>query len=208
VSRFLRELVGAPFLGREEFMKTIYAMFLILLLLGVMGCSVPIAKVQKPLCSFVKEVKTTKGGLMGKKKIVTLKDFRGNEAYEEDMENFQKAAEEYVAQHPSLSETAKNNLKSMQVTDGSTKDEVTLLLGKPDKVISPASKNPYGADEIWVYSLRKMQAYTVFIMPVFLAHESYCLYFKNGVLLEIERHYLRQVVGQAPGPGLNNKSKK
>jgi hypothetical protein len=189
-------------------MRMITVVVFIILLSGITGCSVPVSSVQKPLCSFVKEVKVAKGGMMGKKKIVTLTDFRGNEAYEEDMENFQKTVEEYVAQHPSLSEAAKGNLKNMQVTSGSTKEDVTLLLGKPDKIISPAGKNPYGAEEIWVYSMHKRQAYTVFIMPVFFPRESYCLYFKDGVLLEIERHYLKQVVGQAPGPGLTGSVKK
>lgn len=189
-------------------MKTILIMAIIFLLSGITGCSMPVFAVQKSLNSFVKEVKVAKGGMMGKKKTVTLTDFRGNEAYEEDMENAQKAAEEYVEQHPSLSETAKNNLKNMQVTSGSTKEEVAFLLGKPDKIISTAGKNPYGAQDIWVYGMHKMQAYTVFILPVFLARQSYYLYFKDGLLLEIERHYLRQVVGQAPGPGLSSTNRK
>jgi hypothetical protein len=189
-------------------MKIISMLFLIFLLSGIAGCSTPVVKSQKSLSSYIKEEKVVKGGFMGKKKVITLKDFRENEVYEEDMENSQKVAEEYIAKHASLSEAAKNNLKKMQVAQGSSQEEVTLLLGKPDKIISPAGKNPYGASEIWIYGIHKMQAFTVFIIPVSVIHESYYLYFKDGMLSEIERHYLKQVVGQAPGPGLSGSAKK
>jgi hypothetical protein len=189
-------------------MKMVSITAVIFLLLGITGCSTPVIRPEKSLFSYTKEEKTVKGGFMGKKKIVTLKDFRENEVYEEDMEDFQKLAQEYVAQHPSLSETAKENLKGMQVTCGSTKEEVEFLLGKPDKIISPTGDNPPGAREIWVYSIHKMHAYTVFIIPVFVAHESYWLHFKDGALQEINRHYIKQVVGQSPGPGLSGAVKK
>jgi len=172
---------------------------MVLVLLSMTGCSMPAAAIQRPLYSFTKEVKTSKGGFMSKKKIVTVTDFRGKEAYEEDMEGFQKEAEEYISKHPDLKEAAKDNLRNLRVTQGSGADEVTFLLGKPDKVIRAAGESPYGASEIWIYKINRMQMFTIFILPVFPVHEGYYLYFNDGALVEIERHYLEQVVHQGQG---------
>ena len=131
-----------------------------------------------------------------------IKDFRGNEAYEEDMEGLKKEAQVYISQHPALSETAKNNLRELKVTQGSAVDEVAFLLGKPDKVSKSSGGGRYGASEIWIYKLSKIRVFTVFVFPVFLVHEAYYLYFKEGTLVEIERHYLKQVIEQGAGPGV------
>ncbi len=182
-------------------MKIILIPFMVLVLLSMTGCSMPVATVQRPLYSFTKEVKTSKGGFMSKKKIVTVTDFRGKETYEEDMEGFQKETEEYISKHPDLKEAAKDNLRNLRVTQGSGADEVTFLLGKPDKVIRAAGKSRYGASEIWIYKINKIRMFTIFIFPVFFVHEGYYLYFKDGALVEIERHYLKQVVRQGQGRG-------
>jgi len=181
-------------------MKIISIPIIALVLFSMIGCSMPAAAIQRTLCSFTREEKVTKG-FMGERKSVTIKDFRGNEAYDEDMEGFKKEAEEYISKHPDLKEAAKDNLRNLRITQGSGADEVTLLLGKPDKVVRAAGKSPYGASEIWIYKLSKMRAFTIFIIPVFFVHEGYYLYFKDRALVEIERHYLEQVVHQGQGAG-------
>ncbi len=145
---------------------------------------------------------------MGKKKSITIKDFRGNDAYDEDIEALKADVEKYISQHPDLSESEKNNLRALKVTQGATVDEAILLLGKPDKSVRAAGGGRYGASEIWIYKISKIRVFTIFILPVFPVHEGYYLYFKDGALVEIERHYLKQVVQQGEGPGIiESKSK-
>jgi len=110
--------------------------------------------------------------------------------------------EGYISQHPELSETARNNLRELKVTQGSTVAEAALLLGKPDKVAKTSGGARYGASEVWIYKLSKIRAFTIFIVPVCFVHEAYYLYFKDGALVEIERHYLTQSVQQGAGPGV------
>lgn len=182
-------------------MKIISIPVVVLFLLSLIGCSMPTSALQGSLYSILKQEKVTQSGF-GRKKVITIKDFRGNEAYEEDIERLKKEAEEYISQHPNLSETAKNNLRELKVTQGSTVDEVAFLLGKPDKASKTSGGGRYGASEIWIYRISKMRIFTVFILPVFPVHEAYYLYFKDGALVEIERHYLKQVVEQGAGPGV------
>ena len=162
----------------------------------------PVVTAQKPLYSFTKEQKTVKGGFMGKKKSVTIKNFRESQAYEEEIDDLKIEAEKYISSHPDLSESAKSNLRKLMVTDGSTKEEVIFLLGKPDKIMSVTGTGHYGAQEILLYRINKLRAFTVLIIPVFFVHESYCLYFKDGVLVEIEKHHLQQLITQSHGPGV------
>ena len=67
-------------------MKIISVSTIVLVILSMIGCSMPIVAIQRPLYSFTREEKITKGGFMGKKKSITIKDFRGNDAYDEDIE--------------------------------------------------------------------------------------------------------------------------
>ncbi len=190
-------------------MKIISVSTIVLVSLSLIGCcSIPVTAIQSPLYSFTREEKITKGGFMGKKKSITIKDFRGNEAYDEDIVALKAEIEKYISQHPDLSESAKSNLRELKVTQGATGDEVTLLLGKPDKVVRAGGGGPYGASEIWIYKISKIRIFTIFIIPVFFVHEGYYLYFKDGRLVEIERHYLKQVVQQSEGPGVTESKKK
>ncbi|MFA4843126.1 MAG: hypothetical protein WC658_04760, partial [Candidatus Omnitrophota bacterium] len=104
--------------------------FLILLAGFLSGCSMPAVSAQKQLYSFTREEKKVKG-VFAKKKSVSVKDFRGVEMYEEDMQALQQEAEEYIAAHPNLSEEIKTNLKQLRVAAGENEEEVKLLLGEP-----------------------------------------------------------------------------
>ncbi|MDP3731715.1 MAG: hypothetical protein Q8R31_01615 [Candidatus Omnitrophota bacterium] len=189
-------------------MKIISIPVVFLVSLSLIGCSMPTVAIQRPLYSFTREEKITKGGFMGKRKSIAIKDFRGNEAYDEDIETFKAEVEKYISRHPDLSEPAKDNLRALKVTQGAGVDEVILLLGKPDKAVRAGGGGKYGASEIWIYRINKIRAFTIFIIPVFPVHEGYYLYFKDGALVEIERHYLKQVVQQSEGPGVIESKKK
>ena len=189
-------------------MKIISVSTIVLVILGMVGCSLPTAAIQRPLYSFTREEKRIKSGFGGERESITIKDFRGNGAYDEDIEALKKEVEEYISQHPDLSDSAKNNLREIKVTPGASRNEVVLLLGKPDKLARVSGSGRYGASEIWIYKLSKVRVFTVFILPVFPVHEGYYLYFKDGALVEIERHYLRQVVEQHAGPGVIESKKK
>lgn len=95
-----------------------------------------------------------------------------------------------------MSEQAKKDLRELKVTQGATASEVVLLLNDPDKIMK-TSGGKYAADEIWIYRISRLRAFTIFIFPVFFVHEGYYLYFKDGVLQEIEKHYLKQVIKQS-----------
>jgi len=188
-------------------MRIISVFAIVLFLFIASGCSIPTVTAQKPLYSFTKEEKMVKGGFMGSRKSVTVKNFRESRAYEEEIDDFKIEVEKYISSHPDLNDSAKSNLRNLMVTDGSTKEEVAFLLGKPDKIINVTSANHYGAQEIWVYKINRLRAFTVVIVPVFFVHESYCLYFKDGALVEIERHNLKQIINQNPGPGVSTSRK-
>lgn len=183
-------------------MREILALGMILFCLNLLGCSVPSAARYQQLYSFIREEKKVKSG-MSKRKIVSIKDFRENDRYEEDMAALKEEVEKYILAHPDLNEQAKSNLRELKVALSATKDEVSLLLGKPKKIIRAQSNaNPYNASEIWTYRINKIRAFTVFIIPIFLVHEGYYLYFKDNALVGIERHYLKQIVQQGSAPGL------
>lgn len=166
--------------------------FLILILsyIYISGCcSVPTALSLSQLYSFTKETKKIKGGLG--KKVVLIKDFRENEAYDEDILTLKEEIEKYISTHTDLSETTKNNLRELKLTERATKEEVRLLLGEPDRIIKAGIKT-YSATEIWIYRINKINTFTIIVIPVFFANEGYYLYFKDSGLIAIERHYLRQ----------------
>jgi len=178
-------------------MKRLSILVIVFILLNMIGCSMPTVTTARPLYSFTKTERISKGGLMSKQKFISYNDFRGQEAYDEDIDGLKKDVEAYILKHPDLNEQTKDNLRALRVTQGATVAEVTLLLNQPDRVIKAASGAPYGATEIWVYRISKLRAFTIFIFPIFFVHEGYYLYFKDGMLQEIERHYLRQVIRQS-----------
>ena len=63
-------------------------------------------------------------------------------------------------------------------------------MGEPDKII----KGVRETSEVWIYTIKKMDAFTVFIIPIFFTHQSYYLYFDGDRLKNIERHYLEQLL--------------
>jgi len=133
---------------------------------------------------------------MFSKKYESIKDFRGIEMYDEDIDALKEEVKEYIVAHPELSDAKKKDLRELKVMQGETKEEVRLLLGSPDKIVNP---------QTWVYKISTWRAFTVFIVPVFFVHEGYYLYFKDDILTGIEKHYLKQLIEQSAGPGVYEK---
>lgn len=182
--------------------KNIYIIFI---LFCICGCSSPRVSTYNQLYSFTKEKKTVKV-TFGKKEVVSLRDFQENEAYDEYVTDLQVKVEKYILEHPELSEEAKKNLRELKVSAGSNKAEVELLLGEPLKV-NAAKNNAYGATELWIYKISKIDITTIFIIPVFWTHQGYYLYFKDNALAGIEKHYLEPLI-QTTSPsatGIENK---
>jgi len=182
-------------------MKRILPLVLILFCFIIFGCSVPSVANYSQLHTFIKDEQVIKGGFGSKKKILLIKDVRGNDMYDENIVELKEVVEKYISIHPDLSESTKNNLRELKITEGTTKEEVEILLGKPDKVIRQGNKVS-ATSEIWIYRINKMNAFTIFIFPVFFAHEGYYLYFKDNLLTTIQRHYLAQIIQQSAGPGV------
>lgn len=180
-------------MGRELFlMKKRLFFTLILSCFYFAGCcSIPRANSYKQLYSITKEEKKAKRSFGGRSKIISIKDFRGNERYDEDMAALKEKVEKYIFNHADLNDAVKNNLRELKVTEGATKEEVGLLLGDPDKAVKLA-KRVDNASEMWVYKTSKSSVFTVVFLPVFFGHEKYYLYFKDNNLALIERHYLEQ----------------
>jgi len=185
-------------------MKKIQFLILIFFCVCIYGCSIPSVANQNQISSYYKEGKK-KSSFLGGEKPLSLKDFRQNEAYEEDMTALKEEAEKYISGHPGLSDSAKNNLRELKVTQGASRQEVELLLGKPDKVSRLGAGADYDATEVWIYKISRIRAFTIFIVPVLFVHEGYYLYFKDDILAGIEKHSLRQVIEQGAGPGVVQK---
>ena len=183
-------------------MKRIKLPVLILFCLIILGCSLPGVANYSQLHSFIKEEKIIKGGFGSKKKVLSVKDFRGTDMFDENIAALKETVEKYISGHPDLSEPTKNNLRELKAAEGLTEEEVEVLLGKPDRVIKRGEAS--AISEIWIYRINKMNAFTVFIFPIFFAHEGYYLYFKDHQLSEIQRHYLAQIIQQNAGPGIQN----
>lgn len=146
------------------------------------------------LYSITKKEEKKKGAMGSTRKIVIINDFRLNEAYDEDIDALKQKAEKYISLHPELSDSVKASLRELKVATGFSREEVELLLGRPDKIVK--------SGEEWVYKINKTRIVTVFIVPVFPVNESYRLYFKDNALMAIERHFLKQVVQQSQGQAL------
>jgi len=190
-------------------MKRILPLVLILSCIYIYGCwSLPRTAGCNQLYSITREEKKIKSRF-GSKKFVSIKDFRENEMYDENISALKAEVEKYILAHPDLGELAKNNLRELKVTAGAAKDEVRLLLGNPDKVMEEGGK-PKSGSEIWIYRINKRSTFSIVIIPVFFTSEWYYLYFsrpalkseggippsagKDNVLAAIERHYLEQVI--------------
>ncbi len=177
-----------------------------ILSLCILGCSIPTASTQNELYSYYKEEVKKKGGFLSTKSPDAFRDFRREVTYEEDIDALKEDAEQYISTHPGLSDTAKSNLRELKVAIGSNRDEVELLLGEPDKISKLGGGGRYAATELWIYRISRIRVFNIFIVPIFPVHEGYYLYFKGDTLAGIERHYLKQVIGQGAGPGVLQKS--
>gem|GEM_PF-2372952 len=176
--------------------KNVVLYILLIFSLAITGCSMPAAAKQGNIYSFTK-VEKKKQSLFAKS-YESVKDFREIEMYTEDIDALKEDVEKYIATHPELSDEIKKNLREIKVTLGETKEEVQLLLGDPDKITGQG---------VWIYRISKWRAFTVFIIPVFFVREGYYLYFKDDVLVDIQRHYLKQMIQQSPGPGVYEQGK-
>lgn len=146
-------------------------------------CSIPSREPYNQLFGYTKEEKKKSFGT----KITTLKDFRGNIIQEKNIAALNKKVEEYISNNADSPSPNESMLRQHKVAEGATREEVRLILGQPDKI------NP-GPPEVWIYRLKKISAFTILIFPVFFPHEGYYLYFKEGALTGIERHYFEQVI--------------
>lgn len=164
------------------------------------GCSLPAAARYGEIYSITRKEEKIEGAFGSTKKVVSIKDFRESELYEEDIPALKEEVEEYITAHPDLDGPTKNNLRELKVTEGLNKEEVKLLLGEPDKVAGKAS------GEIWIYRINRLRVFTFFIIPLFPVHESYYLRFKDDSLSAIERHSLKQTIRQTGGPGVHDRT--
>ena len=144
-----------------------------------------------------------KGAFGLKSKVVFIKDFRGNDMYDDDIASLKEEIEKYIASHAGLSEATKDSIRKLKVAEGLSQDEVKLLLGKPDTILKPDNKS--GASASWVYSTRKRSAFMIIIFPVFFSHEAYYLYFKDNSLAQIEKHYFAQVIATSQPTDVKSK---
>ncbi|MBM3245792.1 MAG: hypothetical protein FJZ13_00475 [Candidatus Omnitrophica bacterium] len=171
-------------------MKKILLLVLAVFCIGMAGCcSIPRTLNYKELYSFTRKEEKIKRKFGGSYSAISIKDFRENERYDEEMAAFKEKVEQYILSHPDLSESAKNNLRQFKVSAGASTEEVELLLGKPDRVAVNKADN---TGQVWIYKINKRSDFTVIFLPVFFGHEQYYLYFKDNLLALIERHYLEQ----------------
>jgi len=160
------------------------------------------------LPNYIKKEERKKRSFASEKKYIAYKDFRLNEIYEEDVAAYQVDAEEFIAKHPGLVSEKISALRQLKVVLGLNKDEVTLLLGIPDKAVRPHYYKNYGIAEKWIYKIHKWRMFNIFIVPVFPVHEAYYIYFKDGEVAGIEKHYLTQMFEQGSAPGVFDKTNK
>ena len=172
-------------------MKILSNLILLIIFLSVAGCcSLPKTEINKELYSIKKEV-TVEKSMFGKNQIVTFKDFRGYEAFNKNIDSLKAKVETYIQEHADLSESKKKDLREFSVTQGSSMDEVRLLFGLANKVIKKEFKLNK-TSEVWLYITNKESNFQIIFLPVYFGHEKYYLYFTDGLLEKIERHYLLQ----------------
>lgn len=183
-------------------MKRMKSLFLIILSICILGCSTPGVDTYRQIYSITKREEKKKVPMGGRRKVVTITDFRLNDAYDEDIDALKEKVEKYILTHPETADSIKLSLREFKVSAGLNREQVELLLGKPDKIITASGKDNYGSTEIWVYRINKTRIVTVFIIPVLPVKESYRFVFKGDNLAGIERHYLKQIVKESPASGL------
>ncbi|MDD5653611.1 MAG: hypothetical protein PHT31_05595 [Candidatus Omnitrophica bacterium] len=177
--------------------RTIAILLNLCFLSSLSGCSIPTSANYNELYSFTSQEKTTKGMMGFQKKTELVRDFRENEMYVEDIAALKEDVEKYITAHPEISEEIKADMRQLKIAPGFNKQEVELMLGEPDKI----------SGDTWIYQISRLRAFTFFIFPFFFAHEGYYLRFNNDRLTAIERHFPKQIIHQASGPGIENKSK-
>ncbi|MCK9603381.1 MAG: hypothetical protein M0R66_03390 [Candidatus Omnitrophica bacterium] len=187
-------------------MNRIPYIILIILSLFFSGCSIPTASNYPYLSAYTREEKMVKGGF-GKKKEVRVEDFREIEMYDEDIIALKEEVEAYISSHPAIDEVIKNNLRQLKVVDGMTQEETRLLLSDPDKIEKIGSRTKYGASERWIYKTIRWRAFTVFIFPVCFVREAYYLYFKDDILVGIDKRSLKQMLKQTDAAGVGPETK-
>ena len=171
--------------------------------LYISGCSVPITTQHGQINAFTDEkIKLNSQP----DAFILVRDFYGNEVGEENRVRLKKDVEKYISTHNSLGDKEKNNLRELKVVPGNTKEEVGLLLGKPFKVLEVNDKTNK-ASELWIYRKDKIDAFLIFILPVFFTHDSYYLYFDADKLNTIEEHYIKQAIEASPTGGNTQKKK-
>ena len=184
-------------------MRRVLFPFIIILCFYISGCSVPVSTQHRQINAFTEE-EAKQDSRYGK--FILVRDFYGNEVGEENRVKLKKGVEEYISFHSSLGDEGKINLRALKVVPGNTKEEVGLLLGKPFKVIEVKDKTNKGS-ELWIYRKNKMDTFLIFIIPIFLAHDSYYLYFEGDKLNAIEEHYIKQAIEASPTGGKTQKKK-
>lgn len=170
-------------------MRRVLFPILVILCIYLSGCSIPTAARYSQLNTFTSKKGKVSFGKSGRR----IEDFLGNEIDKKDIDIVKERVEKYIFTRNDLNEATKNNLRELRVTEGATKEEVELLLGKPTKTIKLTNK-AHAISEIWLYKINKRNPFTITIVPIFLVHEGYYLYFKENVLVDIQRHYLKQVI--------------
>jgi len=174
-------------------MRRLLFPILVMLCFYISGCSIPMAAKYSQLNTFSSNGTAKKKKFSFSESERPVEDFLGNKMYKEDIDIVKGRVEKYISVHSNLSEATKNNLGKLRVSVGATKEEVELLLGKPTKIIK-RKDNAHAISEIWLYKTNKRNPFAIVIIPIFVIHEEYCLYFKENVLSDIQRHYLKQIV--------------
>lgn len=91
-----------------------------------------------------------------------------------------KKVKEYITKHQEISEKVKKCLLKLKICEGYDKEQVRLIWGKPDKIIS-LQHDSY--QEKWIYNISPSQ-------DIFgTVYHNFTLYFKNGTLKRCELVY-------------------
>jgi len=167
--------------------------FLIIAGITITGCSIPMAQKYTQLEFANAYKKGKKIQLDIEKPGLDIRDFLGYEMKKDDISSAKEKVETYIAEHADIEESNKAHLQELCVAVGATSGEVELLLGKPEKIMKKRNtKHPIS--EVWIYRTNKPQLFSIVIVPILLVRQGYYLYFKDGILKNIERHYLHQIV--------------
>jgi hypothetical protein len=181
-------------------MKRIIFPVLGLLCALILGCSIPMTAKYSQIDTFSSGKTQKKSKFSIFKPTARPEDFLGNKVNKDDIASAKEKVEKYILAHNDLDEAARNYLRDLKVVRGATAQEVELLLGKPTKIIK-SGKNVRPALEVWVYKTNKASPFRILIIHIFSIKETYYLYFKENILMDIKKHYLKQAVGNRSLPG-------